>query len=75
PKLQFSLQRLKRLFSYGWKLLISSLLDVGYNNLRNLIIGKVYSSSDLAFYNKGQQFPTLIVTNINTSIDSVLLPV
>ena len=75
PKLQFSLQRLMELFSYGWKLLISSLLDVGYNNLRNLIIGKVYSSSDLAYYNKGQQFPSLIVSNINTSIDSVLLPV
>ncbi len=75
PKLIFSFERLKRLFSYGWKLLVSSLFDVGYNNLRNLIIGKIYSPADLAYYNKGQQFPSLIVTNINTSIDSVLLPV
>ena len=43
--------------------------------MRQLIIGKFYSSSDLAFYNKGRQFPNLIVTNINVSIDSVLLPV
>ena len=63
------------MFSYGWKLLVSSLFDVGYNNLRNLIIGKIYSPVDLAYYNKGQQFPSLIVSNINTSIDSVLLPV
>lgn len=75
PKRMFSFDRLKRLFSYGWKILVSALLDTGYNNLRQLIIGKVYNSSDLAFYNKGMQFPNLIVTNINTSITSVLFPV
>lgn len=74
-KINFSFDCLKSLFSYGWKLLVSSLFDVGYNNLRNLIIGKIYSPVDLAYYNKGQQFPSLIVSNINTSIDSVLLPV
>lgn len=40
----------------------------------NLIIGKFYSSADLAYYNRGDKFPKLIVTNINNSIDSVLLP-
>ena len=75
PKRSFSFERLKSLFSFGWKLLASSLLDTVYNNVRQLIIGKFYSSSDLAFYNKGKQFPSLIVTSINTSIDSVLLPV
>ena len=74
PKKMFSWQRLKTLLSFGWKLLGSALLDTVYNNLRNLIIGKVYSSSDLAFYNQGDKFPKVIVTNINTSIDSVLLP-
>lgn len=75
PKLMFSFKRLKGLFSYGWKLLVSSLIDTVYNDIRQLIIGKLYSSEDLAFYNKGQQFPHLIVTNVNSSIDSVLLPV
>lgn len=75
PKWMFSFERLKSLFSYGWKLLLSSLLDTVYNNLRQLIIGKMYTPANLAFYNKGNQFPSLIVTNINTSIDSVLLPV
>lgn len=74
PKWMFSWQRLKGLFSYGWKLLASALLETGYNDLRQLIIGKVYTTSDLAYYNKGKQFPSLIVTNINASIDSVLLP-
>lgn len=74
PKLVFSWTRLKGLLSFGWKLLVSSLIDTVYNNLRQLIIGKMYTSSDLAYYNKGKQFPNMIVTNINSSIDSILLP-
>lgn len=74
PQKIFSLTRLKKLLSFGWKLLVSSLLDTLYNNLRSLIIGKMYTSTDLAYYNQGRQFPNVIVININTSIDSVLLP-
>ena len=74
PKRMFSFQRLKELLSYGWKLLVSALLDTGYNELRQLIIGRLYTSADLAFYNRGKQFPSLIVDNINTSINSVLFP-
>ena len=74
PKKMFSWTRLKSLLAFGWKLLVSSLLDTGYRNLRNLIIGKMYSSSDLAYYNQADKFPNVIVSNINSSIDSVLLP-
>lgn len=74
PKKMFSWNRLKGLLSYGWKLLLSALLDTGYNNIRSLVIGKMYSSADLAYYDQGKKFPNVIVTNINTSIDSVLLP-
>jgi len=74
PKLRFSFERLKGLFSYGWKLLFSSLLETVYQDIRQLVIGKMYTSSDLAFYNRGSQFPKVIVGNVNTSIDSVLLP-
>lgn len=74
PKNLFSLNRLKGLISYGWKLLLSGLLEAIYNDLRVLIIGKMYTSSDLAYYNQGSQIPYGIVNNINTSIDSVFLP-
>ena len=74
PTKEFSWNRLKILLAFGWKLLVSALIDTGYNNFRNLIIGKMYSSADLAFYNQGDKFPKVVVTNINTSIDSVLLP-
>lgn len=74
PKWMFSLERLKGLFSYGWKLLASSLLDTGYNKLRQLVIGKMYTPASLAFYDKGANFPAIIVNNINSSINSVLFP-
>ena len=74
PKKMFSWKRLKELFSFGWKLLCSSLIDTVYTNIRSLIIGKMYSAADLAYYNQGEKFPKLIVGNINSSIDSVLLP-
>lgn len=75
PKKVFSAQRLKVLFNYGWKLLASGLLETIYNNIRSLVTGKLYTASDLAFYNQGDKLPNIIVGNINNSIDSVLLPV
>ena len=75
PRLLFSFERVKGLFSYGWKLLVSSLIDNLYMNLRSLIVGKIYNAEMLGFFNRGKQFPALIVTNINGSIQSVMFPV
>lgn len=75
PKCYFSYKRLRILFSYGWKLLVSALIDRLWTQLRQLIIGGLYSAKDLAFYNKGHEFPEYATAAINTSIDSVLLPV
>ncbi|NMA23592.1 MAG: lipopolysaccharide biosynthesis protein [Spirochaetales bacterium] len=74
PIRAFSLDKVKALFSFGWKLLLSSLLDQLYRDLRTLVIGRIYSSSTLGFYNKGEQFPKIIVSNINGSIQAVMLP-
>ena len=74
PGLMFSFQRLKGLFSYGAKILGASLLVSFFLDLRSLIIGKLYSAKDLAFFDRGRQFPNLIVTNINSSVGSVLFP-
>lgn len=74
PVLKFSWTRARILFSYGWKILVSALIDTGYNQLRGLLIGKIYTTEDLAYYNQGDKFPSLIVTNINASITSVLFP-
>ena len=75
PIRAFSWKRFKGLFAYGWKFVASGLLNAVYSDLRQLIIGRMYSANDLAFYNRGDKFPNFIVSNINNSIDSVLLPV
>ncbi|OXM99242.1 lipopolysaccharide biosynthesis protein [Bifidobacterium vansinderenii] len=74
PSLQFSLERLKGLFRYGWKLLIQSLMVTIYGNLRSLVIGKVYSANDLAYYDRGSYYPNLIVVNVDAAMSSALFP-
>ena len=53
PKLYFSVESFKSLFNYGSKLLANNMLTSIYINLFNLVIGKKYSSADLAFFNRG----------------------
>ena len=74
PTLEFSMEAARRYIKYGWKLTAGALINIVYEELRSLIIGKKYSSSDLAFYNKGSQFPKLIVSNLNVALNSVLFP-
>lgn len=74
PKLLFSIKKVKKLFSFGGKLLCSSLIDTIYRELVNLIVGKVYSPAMLGYYNRGDQFPKVIVSNFNGSIQSVIFP-
>lgn len=71
----FSFTRIKSLLSYGWKLLLQSLVLQFYASLRSLLIGKFYTAEDLSFYTKGNQFPELISSNIDTGINTALFPV
>lgn len=67
--------RIKVLFSYGWKLLVSSLIETFYQDIRSLVVGKKYSAGDLGYYERGKQFPQFITSAINTTVQSVMLPV
>lgn len=75
PRSVFSLARVKSHLRFGWKLLVSGLLDTGFTNLRSAVIGKKFSDEALAFYTRGKQFPELVMNAINGSISSVILPV
>lgn len=74
PIFAFSWERLRSLFKYGINLLGASFLVTLYSEIRSLIIGKLYSAADLAFFEKGKSFPNLVVANINSSIGAVLFP-
>lgn len=75
PTLQFSWKRLKEMYSFSWKVLLSSLIDSLDGHARTLIIGLTYAPAALGFYTKGQQFPHLIMGAVNGSIQSVMLPI
>lgn len=74
PKKIFSMVKAKQLFSYGYKLLISNLVTTIYNSLYGLIIGRVYDTTTLGYYTRGQQFPTIIMNSVDGTISSVMLP-
>lgn len=69
-----NLKRVGTLFSFGWKLLVSALIDTVYQDLRSLVIGKKYDSATLGYYNRGKQFPQFIINAINGAVQSVMLP-
>lgn len=74
PGLHFSKENAKRIFSFGWKVLATDLVYTVEGDIRSLIVGKVFGSADLAFYDQGQKYPSLLVTNLNTAINKVMLP-
>ncbi|WP_283574893.1 lipopolysaccharide biosynthesis protein [Limosilactobacillus ingluviei] len=75
PRLLFSIDSAKSLLGFGWKVLATDLLGQFFNQLRSLVIGRFYTAADLAYYNRGQQFPNILTNNIDATISSVLFPV
>lgn len=74
PAFSFSFKRIQRLFSFGWKLLVSSIIDAIDSNVRSLLIGKLFTPTLLGFYSRGEQFPNLLVNNLNGAIQAVMFP-
>lgn len=74
PRLRVNWSRIRVLFSFGWKLTVSSLVETLYQDLRSLIIGVKYNADTLGFYERGKQFPQFINSAINSAVQSVMLP-
>lgn len=75
PSFKFSWDSFKELFSYGSKLLTAGLLNTVYNNLTPLAIGKVYTSSDLGYYNRGAEFARLPNEVCLSVLEKVTFPI
>lgn len=73
--LEFSFERFKSLFQYGWKLFVASIISVLYDEINPLIVGIKFSSTDLSFYSKGKSFPKIIDSTISSTLTAVLFPV
>lgn len=75
PKLQFSWDSFKELFGFGWKLLVSSLIDTTWKEIYQVVIGKCYSPSTLGQYTRSQQFGSIFSSNLNSIVQRVSFPV
>lgn len=74
PDFVFSVERFKGLFNYGWKILGANFIISLFVNARKLVIGKFFTPATLAFYEKGENLPNLLMNNVFTSIQTVLFP-
>ena len=74
-RLYVSLDRFRSLFSFGWRLLVTSILGTIYNQICPLVIGLKFTPADLSFYEKGNGFPSMISDSITSTLSSVLFPV
>lgn len=70
----FSAERCKKMFPFASKVLLSTFVMNIESDIRGLVIGKKYTSSDLAYYNKAATFPKMIIMNTNGAISRVLFP-
>lgn len=75
PGFRFSWQSYKEFFSYGSKLMASSLLNAVYGNVYSLVIGKFYSASSLGYYTKGHGYATLPSATLSGVLTKVTFPV
>ncbi|MDD2323774.1 MAG: MOP flippase family protein [Bacteroidales bacterium] len=75
PNREFSIKSFKCLFSFGSKLLGAGLLNTIFENIYLLVIGKLFSATDLGFYTRAKQFQKLPSQNITQIIQRVTFPV
>lgn len=75
PNLSFSRESFHRLFGFGWKMMLSGLLDTVWKELYQVVVGKFYSPATLGQYTRAKQFSTLFSSNLNSVIQRVTYPV
>lgn len=75
PRLQFSSTSFRELFGFGWKMMVSSLLDTVWKELYQLVVGKFYSPATLGQYTRAKQFSQLFSSNLTGVIQRVTYPV
>ena len=71
----FSKASFQGLFSFGSKLLFSRLIHALYYNLYAIVIGRQYSSIELGYYTRAEQFAIFPSGNINAIISRVTFPI
>lgn len=75
PKFIFSSKSFRELFGFGWKMMVSSVLDTVWKELYQVVIGKFYHSDTLGQYTRSKQFSQLFSSNLTVVIQRVTYPI
>lgn len=75
PKLRFSSESFHELFGFGWKMMVSALLDSAWKELYQVVVGKYYNPATLGQYTRSKQFSQLFSSNLTNIIQRVTYPV
>ena len=75
PRLFFSVNSFHELFGFGWKMMVSALLETIWKELYQVVVGKFYNPATLGQYTRSKQFSTLFSNNITSVIERVTYPV
>ena len=75
PKFRFSKASFQELFGFGWKMMLSGLLDTVWKELYQVVVGKFYSPATLGQYTRGNQFAQLFSSNLTNVVQRVTYPV
>lgn len=75
PQLHFSSKSFHDLFGFGWKMMVSGIIDTVWKELYQLVVGKIYSPATLGQYTRSKQFSKLLSSNLTSVIQRVTYPV
>lgn len=75
PKLEFSRDSFREMWSFGWKMLVSTLIDTIWKEIYQVVVGKCYSPATLGLYTRAKQFSQLFSSNLTSIIQRVSYPV
>jgi len=75
PRLKFSINSFREMFNFGWKLMVSGLINTLWNELYQVVIGKCYSPATLGQYTRAQGFGTMFSSNLTSVVQRVSYPV
>ena len=73
PRAVFRTDRARRLLGFGWRLLVSGLMEQGYQSLSDLIVGKRFSAASLGLVSQGKKYPMAVGNMLDGAIQPVML--
>lgn len=75
PALVFSLNSLREMFGFGSRVLASGLLNKIFDNIYLVVIGKLFSATDLGFFTRAQKLEELPSCTLSWMVGRVTFPV